>query len=89
MTDGDTALLHRSGSKRRETDHVARRVNMRNSGAIVFVHGDVATVVDREASFFQREAIYGSAASGGKQRCVGFEDFAALHGQPHATRRIF
>ncbi len=89
VADGDAALLHGSGSERGETDHVARGVDVRNHGAIVLVHGDVAAIVDRETGFFESEAIDSGAAAGGEERGVGFEDFTAFHCESHATRRVF
>src|SRR5713101_2578049 len=67
----DAALLHGSGSERRETNHVSRGVDVRNHGSIVFVHGNVATIVNGEADFFESEAVNGGAAPGGKKRGVG------------------
>src|SRR6266446_357440 len=85
VANGNAALLHGSGSERGETDHVAGGVNMRKHGSIVFVHGNVAAIVNGEAGFFESEAIDGSAAPGGKKRGVGFEDFTALHGEMNSA----
>ena len=89
VADGDTSLLYRSGSERRETNHVARGVNMRNRGAVVFVHGDVAAIVNEEARFFESKAIDGGAPPGGEERGVRFEDFAALHREAHSVCGVF
>jgi len=76
VADGDTSLLHGSGSERRETNHVACGVDMRNRGAVVFVHGYVAAIVNEEARFFESNAIDGGAPPGGEERGVRFEDFS-------------
>src|SRR6266850_3152093 len=89
VADGDASLLHGSGSERGETDHVARGVDVRNRGAVVFIHGDVATIVNGEAGFFESKAIDGGAPPGGEERGIGCEDFAALHREAHSVCRVF
>src|SRR6266404_6925193 len=89
VADGDAALLHGSGSERGETDHVARGVDVRNHGAVVFIHGNITAIVDRETCFFESEAVNGSAAPGGEEGGIRFEYFAAFHCESHATRRVF
>src|SRR6266403_430334 len=89
VADGDAALLHGSGSERGETDHVARGVDVRNRGAVVFVDGDVAAIVDAETGFFESKAINSGAAPGSEERGIGFQDFTALHGEAHSVGGVF
>src|ERR1700674_3904104 len=89
VADGNAALLHGSGSQGGETDDVAGGINMRNSRAVVFVHGDITAIIDGQAGFFESEAIDSGAAAGGEECRIGFEGFAALHRQAHATGGIF
>ena len=88
MADGDAALLHRSGSERGKSNHVARGINIWNGGAIVFVNGNVAAIVDGEAGFFESKTIHSGAAACRKERGVGLERLAALHRKAHASGGI-
>src|SRR6266478_4530445 len=79
MTDRDAALFHRSRSESGESNDIACGMDVRDSRSVVFVHGNIAAIIDSEAGLFQSEAIDSSAAASSKERSIGFEDFAALH----------
>ncbi len=85
VADGDAALFHRSGSKRGKSNDVACGINMWDNRSVVFVHGNVAAIIDSEAGLFQSEPIDSSAAASSKERGIGFEDFAALHREAYTT----
>jgi len=73
VTGGDAPLFHGRGCQRRETNDVTAGINMRDSRAVVFIDGDIATIVDGQACFFESEAIDCGAAARGKEGGIGFE----------------
>ena len=89
VADSHAALFHRSRRERREANHVAGRVDVRHRSPMIFVHFDVATRADTEASLIQRQAVHRGAATGRKQDGLRIQDFAALHDEAHAARNVF
>src|SRR5256885_1062830 len=57
MADGDADLFHRSGSQGGKADDVTRSVDVWDGGPIIFVDGDIAAVIDGEASPFGMRSI--------------------------------
>src|SRR5882672_769115 len=88
MADGDAALFHRSGRQSGEADDVARSVNVWDGGTIIFIDGDITTVVDGEAGLFESEAIDGGAAARGKKRGIRFQNLSRLHRQLRSSHGI-
>ena len=85
MADSDASLLHGRGGERRKADDVACGIDVRDRGAIVFVYGNMAAIVQGKAGFLQRQAVHGGTTACGEERSISFEDFAALHNQANAT----
>src|SRR5580692_1809367 len=88
MAGGNATLLHGSRRKRGESDDVSCCVDVRNNGAIVFVDGDVAFIVDCQASLFESETIDSGATPGCEKDGFGFEFLSALHGKTRTGGKI-
>src|SRR5713101_823577 len=89
VANSDAALFQGSGGQSGKADNVAGGINMWNGGAIVFVHGDVAAVIEGKIGFLERQAVDRGAAAGGEKSGVGLQRLAALHGETDTRSRIF
>src|SRR5580704_5792749 len=81
VAGSDATLLHGRGGQCGKADDIARRVNVRDAGAIVFVDSNIALVVDGQPGPFESEAIDRGATPGCEKDGFGFEFLAALHGK--------
>ncbi len=52
------SLLHRDRSQRRKAHHVARGIDVRHFGLVVFVHGDAAAFVRFQAGGGQVQVVH-------------------------------
>src|SRR5213595_2456327 len=89
MANGDAALLHGGRGKRGEADNVTCGINIGNRCAIVFVHREVAAIIEGKTRFFEGETVHGGTAAGGEKSRLGLENFAAFHDEADAHGRGF
>ena len=76
--DREAALLRARRRKRRETDHIARRRDVRHDGLVVRVDGEPSAVVGLEAGLLELEPVGRADAADGEEHRVDHEPLAAL-----------
>ncbi|MNM94455.1 hypothetical protein D3C81_1068590 [compost metagenome] len=84
-----TPLVVRRTGQARPADHIARRIDVGNRGAVVLVHLDLPTAVDLDADVLQAQAIGVAGAAVTPQQRIRLDLLARLQVQDHAVFQAF